>query len=133
MSGAIKPMNDDQLDLLSGQTGVANWVTPWRECSQSHQVSFTIGWAAAASTAGTLSFEGTDDPTQAAGLVFAPETNVVPLTITTFHGTYPTVSTSAANALVILENPPKYVRVKYTFSAGGAAGQFRVMSSARAT
>ena len=78
--------------------------------------SFTLNWAAGgAGTAGTLSFEGTDDPTQ----------NVwVPLTIATFHGTFPTVGTGAAKALVVLDNCPGYVRLKYTPTGGGAANQF---------
>ncbi len=145
MSGTVKPLAQSQADLLPATTGLASWVSPFVDCTYCHQISFTIAWTAVAATAGTLTIEGTDDPTQANSLYshsyayaqvaadFTAGTNVVPLTITTTHGTYPTVSTSAANAMVILENPPRFVRVKYTRSAGGGAAQFTVLASARAT
>ena len=38
-------------------------------------------------------------------------------------GTWPTVSTGAANALVRFENPPRYIRIIYTRTAGGGAAQ----------
>jgi len=113
-----KPLNK----YLVSQSGLATWYGPWCDCRELKEIGFTISWTAVAATAGTLSFEGTDDPAQA--VAGAAGTNVVVLTIATYHGTYPTVSTAAANCMVRLENPPIYVRPVYTRSAGGGAGQF---------
>lgn len=124
MSGAIRPENDHDSGFLVGQSGLASFSSPWKDTSKSHCVSFTITWSAFAATAGTLSFEGTDDPLQAAP---------VTLTVPTSHGTYPTVGTSAAGCVVVFENCPRYVRCSYTRSAGGTTGQFNVFVGARAT
>jgi hypothetical protein len=114
-----KPLNK----YLVSQSGLATWYGPWCDCRELKEIGFTISWTAVAATAGTLSFEGTDDPAQA--VAGAGGTNVVALAnITAAGGTYPTVGTVAANCMVRFENPPIYIRVIYTRSAGGGAGQF---------
>lgn len=122
----IRPENahDPQYDLA--RDGSATWQGAWKDCSKSHCVSFTVTWTAVASTAGTLSLQGTDDPAKAA-------TSLVTLTLPTTHGAWPTVAATASTALAIIENPPRFVRVVYTRSAGGGAGQFNTYVSARAT
>lgn len=103
--------------FLDAKSGLADWLSDpvpvaadgWR------RASFTLLWSAIASTAGVLSFEGTDDP---AG------TSWVVLTVSTFHGTYPNVAAAAAVALIVLDNCPGWIRVRYTRSGGGAAAQF---------
>lgn len=104
---------------LAAQSGLADWQSEWIPVAAANfrRASFTLAWTLVAATSGTLAFEGTDDPAKAAA-------NVVTLTIATSHGTYPTVGAAAANALVVLDNCPGYVRVKYTRAAGGGAGQF---------
>lgn len=102
---------------LDAQSGLSSWTSAWVRVGKAGYrcISWTTAWAAVAATSGTLSFEGTDDPTQ---------TSVVALTPTVTHGTYPTVGTAAAAALVVLANCPGWVRMRYTRAAGGAAGQF---------
>ena len=109
--------------FLLGQSGLATYVTPWVRTRNFHRVSFTIEWTGVAATAGTLSLEGTDVPADDPAAPPAA-TSIVPLTITTFHGTWPAVAAVAANALVVVANPPGWVRGRYTRSAGGGAGQF---------
>jgi hypothetical protein len=103
--------------ILTGQDGSASFTSAWIPVAVNgfRAASFTLAWAGATSTAGTLSFEGTDDPAQGV---------VVPLTINTSHGTFPTVGAAASQALVVINNCPAYVRMKWTRSGGGAAGQF---------
>ena len=105
---------------LANRSGAADWVSDAIAVGAGgHRVaSFTILWAAFAATAGTLSFEGTDDPTNAAA-------SWVPITVAKSHGTFPAVGAVAAKALVLLSNCPGWVRVKYTRSAGGTADQFQ--------
>lgn len=103
--------------FASGVSGAADWNSGWIPVAAGgfRRASFSLAWAAAASTAGTLAFEGTDD---------AGQTVVIPLTVATFHGTFPTVGATAGNMLVVLDNCPGWVRLKYTKSGGGAAAQF---------
>lgn len=114
---------------MVNQSGLATWYGPWVDASEYRQYGFTISWTAVAATAGTLSFEGTDDRAQA--VTGAGGTNVVALTVVTYHGTYPTVSTSAANCMVRFENPPAFIRPIYTRSAGGGASQFQGFTHGR--
>ena len=107
---------------MVGVSGLATFYGPWVDCSKARSMSFNLAWTAVAATAGTLSIEGTNDDAQA--VTGTAGTNVTTLTIGTYHGTYPTVSTSAANCMVIVEPCPKWVRIVYTRSAGGGAGQF---------
>lgn len=99
-------------------SGAASWSSEWVAVGAGgwRTASFTTSWAAAASTAGVLSFEGTDDPSQTA---------VVPLGISVSQGTFPNVGATASQALVVLTNCPGYVRQRYTRSAGGVADQFK--------
>lgn len=108
--------------IVTNKSGTTSWTSDWISVRAAgyRGISMLIDWAAAALTAGTLSLEGTDHPTQA---------KFTTLTVTTSHGTFPAVSTSAANATVILENCPAYVRIKYTQSAGGAASQFNAWAT----
>lgn len=110
-------MSVHNLKFMAGQSGVTSFTSDWVPVGAAgfRRASFTLNWAGAASTAGTLSFEGTDDPTQ---------TVAVPLTLATSHGTFPTVGASAAKALVVIDNCPGWVRLKYTGTGGGAANQF---------
>jgi len=102
---------------LSAQSGLASWSTPWIPVGVGgwRDLSVTLAWSAVASTSGTLSVEGTDDPTG---------TIAVPLTVDVAHGAWPTVGATADKSLVVLSDCPGYVRVVYTRSAGGGAGQF---------
>lgn len=122
----IRPQNDHNPWFVQNQSGSSTWQSGWFDCSKSHCVSFTVSWTAVALTAGTLSLQGTDDPTKAA-------TSVVTLTLSTTHGTWPTVSTTASAGLAIIENAPRFVRVVFTSTAGGGANQFNVFVGARAT
>ena len=108
---------------LSGVSGLATFYGAWVDCSFLKQIGFTLSWTAVAATAGVLSVEGTDDAAQA--VAGAGGTNVVAITVATATGgTWPNVSTGAANAMVRFENPPRYIRIIYTRTAGGGAGQF---------
>ena len=114
---------------MVNKSGLATWYGPWVDASQYKEFGFTISWSAFAATAGTLSFEGTDDPAQA--VTGAGGTNVVALTVATYHGTYPTVGTAAANCMVRFENPPMFIRPIYTRSAGGTTSQFQGFAHGR--
>lgn len=116
MSATINYASGDPLYIVA-QTGVSSWQSTWLDVRGYKAASFTLSWTAVASTNGTLRLDGTDDPAKAS-------VNVVALTTPVFHGTWPTVGTSASAALVVIENPPGFIRVGYTFIAGGAAGQF---------
>ena len=122
----LTPHNDT---YVVNQSGAASWYGPWFDCATCHQIGFTVSWSAVAATAGTLAIEGTDDTSQA--VAGAGGANVVTLTVSTSHGTFPTVGTTAANAMVRLENPPHWVRLKYTRSAGGGASQFQAFAHGR--
>lgn len=108
---------------LASQSGAASFTSDPIPVAKSgfSRLSLTILWAAVAATAGVLSLEGTDDPTQ---------TTWVPLTITTYHGTWPNVAATASQALVVLSDCPAFVRIRYTRSAGGGAAQFNAYATA---
>lgn len=110
-------MQTTSRQVLTAQSGAADWATSWIPVGAAgfRNASLTCKWAAGASTAGTLSVEGTDDPTGAVA---------VPLTIDKSHGTFPTVAATASQALVALSNCPGFIRLKYTRSGGGVASQF---------
>lgn len=110
--------------LVNGQSGAASWVSPWFDRQKWHLLSWNVWWTAFAATAGTLSLEGTNDPTQILDTTFVPNNPVVPLTITVFHGTWPTVGAIAAAALVNTSEGQAFERLKYTRGAGGTTGQF---------
>lgn len=108
---------------LVSQSGAADFTSDPIPVAKSgySRVSLSIFWAAVASTAGVLSLEGTDDPTQ---------TKWIPLTIQTYHGTWPNVGATASQALVVLSDCPSFVRIKYVRSGGGGAGQFNAYATA---
>jgi hypothetical protein len=108
--------------VLTAQSGTGDWATSWIPVGAAgfRNASLTAKWAAAGSTSGTLSIEGTDDPL---GVV------AVALTIDKSHGTYPTVGATASQGLVALSNCPGFIRMKYTRAAGGAASQFDVYAT----
>ena len=115
---------------LVNQSGLATWYGPWVNAEQYKQYGFTISWTAVASTDGTLSFQGTDDPAQA--VAGAGGTNVVTLTVSApAGGTFPTVGAAAANCMVRFENPSHFIRVIYTRVAGGGANQFQAFTHGR--
>ena len=129
MSAPLNPRNDV---YLVNQSGLATFYGPWFDASACKQLSFTISWSAVAATAGTLAFEVTNDSAQAVAGVGG--TNVVAVTaalVVAAGGTYPTVSTSAANCHVAFENCSHWVRLVYTRSAGGGAGQFQAFAHGR--
>lgn len=105
------------LTLFSAQSGLASFNSDWIPVGGGglRTGSFTLAWTAVAATAGVFSFEGTDDPNQAGGVVLA--TPIV-------HGSPLAVSTSAGQSLIVLTNCPGWLRVRYARSAGGGAGQF---------
>lgn len=111
-----------QKQVLSNRAGTTSFASDWLPVAAAgyRNASFTLAWSEAASTAGTLSFEGTDDPSQA---VYAP------LTIATKHGTFPAVGATADKALVALSNCPGWVRLVYTRSGGGGANQFNAYAT----
>lgn len=132
MSSVI-PMTWIQLASLQNQSGLATFQSPWVDATKWRVVAFEIDWTAVAATAGTLAIEGSLDYRIPDSGPFVPSAlKIVPMTITTSHGTWPTVGVSAANAMVILENTPPLVRVTYTRSAGGAVNQFNVQVFGRA-
>ena len=94
----------------------------WLDCDTVVAIAFHVEWSAFAATDGTLSIEGTNDPTQ---------TKFQALTINVSHGTFPTAGATAAGAIVILQNPPRFVRLKYTRTAGGTTGQMNAWVEAR--
>lgn len=103
---------------ISDESGAASFVSDWLAVGAAGyaDASYTLAWAAAASTDGALTFEGTDDPS---GTKFAP------LTIDKQHGSdISAVDANAGTAVVVLTSCPGYVRVRYTRVAGGAAAQF---------
>jgi hypothetical protein len=118
-------MNKSQATQLANQSGLVSWETPWIPVGAAgfRVLSTTISWAAFALTNGAFSVVGTDDPAQAAA-------SEVLLTISSTHGTFPTVGATAANAMVVLSNCPGYVKWKYTRAAGGTAGQFNLFTTA---
>lgn len=115
-------------------SGLANWVGAWIPCNGLKRVSFNVNFAAAGSTAGTLYVEGTDFPVDlsvedlAKYFPSAPAPTLfnTPLNITVSHGTWPTTVAAGGRAEVVVANPPGFVRLGYTFSAGGALAQFNV-------
>lgn len=127
---AVVPVNQvDEGFAIFGAAGANVFNTKAFDCSKSKTASFTISWGAVAATAGTLKFQGTDDPR----VISDPGNAVwVDLTVTTFHGSWPTVGATASQALVVLESLPHYVRLVDTQSAGGGANQFKVFAFGRA-
>ena len=120
----VVPQNPKDDAYLVGQTGLSSWQGPWFDASLCHELGFTVAWTAVAATNGTLYIEGTDDPDKGA-------LNVVPLTISTSHGTWPTVAAIAGNAMVRVSNPPHFIRLGYTRIAGGGAAQFKAFCHGR--
>jgi len=108
-----------QKQQVANQSGAASWDSGWIPVAAAgfRNVSMSTSWIAGASTAGTLSWEGTDDPAHGAP---------VPLTANTYHGTGLTVGTGAGQTLIAFSGCPGYVRQKYTRSAGGVANQFNL-------
>lgn len=94
----------------------------WLDCSDVVCAGFHVEWSAFALTAGTLSVEGTNDPTQVAFQT---------MTISVSHGTFPTVGATAAGAIVLVQNPPRFVRLKYTRTAGGTMDQMNAWTNSR--
>lgn len=104
--------------------GSATWVSRWIELSSPASIiSFLITWTAVAATVGVLTVEVTNDPAQAS-------TSVVTLTTAslTLWGTGFVPDASAGKTWLSLEALPRFVRVKYTRSAGGGAAQFSLFT-----
>lgn len=106
--------------FMSQQSGAADFTSDPIPVAKDgfRRVSLTLFWSLVASTSGTLSVQGTDDPDLGTD-------SWVNLTVGTYHGTWPTVGAAKANALVVLDNCPLYVRVKYVKAGGGGANQFQ--------
>lgn len=121
--------NPDPQYLL-GQSGIVNWQGPWVRCDGLHRVSFNAAWGAAAGVTGTLSVEGTDYPfdlpAYTSAALPASAAFVVTLNVTVSHGTFPAVTAAAGNCEVIVENPPRWVRLVQTGVAGATARTFNV-------
>lgn len=102
------------------RSGLGNWETDWIPVGAAgyRDVSLTVSWAAAGSTAGTLSVVGSDDPDVE-----------VPLTLDKTHGSALTTTSSAGATLISLSGCPALIKVKYARSGGGAADQFTVAAT----
>lgn len=105
----------DRPDYIVDQSLLASFNGPWIDVGDYNTVEFHAEWTAVAATDGTLSIEGTLDKASI---------NPQPLTIGTFHGAWPTVGVTADKTIVIIEKPPRFVRLVYTRVAGGALAQF---------
>lgn len=108
---------------LASQSGLASWSSAWLAVGSAgyRMLSSTIAWSAVAATAGVITFEGSDDPAHAAP---------VTLTIDKTHGDdISAVGASAGEAVVVLADCPGWVRIVYTRSAGGGAGQFTMFAT----
>lgn len=108
-----------QETIFSAQSGLASFVSGWIPVGRAglRMASLTLVRTAVASTAGTFSFEATDDPDEAGGVVLS--TPIV-------HGSPLLVDASAGQSIVVLANCPGSLRVRYTRTGGGGAGQFFV-------
>lgn len=115
---------------LLGQSGIATFSGPWVRCDGLHRVSFNAAWGGAAGTTGTLSIEGTDYPLDKTpdqiAILPAQALFIVPLNVTVSHGVFPGVLATAGNCEVIVENPPRWVRLTYTHIGGAVARTFNV-------
>lgn len=110
---------------ISDESGAASFVSDWLAVGAAGfaDASYTLDWTAVASTAGALTFEGTDDPSGAKSAA---------LTVDKQHGSdISAVDANAGTAVVILTNCPGYVRVRWTRSAGGGAAQFNAFVTLR--
>lgn len=103
----------------SGMAGAGTMTSRWLDMLEMHMCSFNIAWTNVAATAGTISFEGTNDPAQAS-------TSIVTLTPTVILGNGGVLTTIAAASVVIVNfsELPRFVRYKNVQTAGGAVGQF---------
>lgn len=97
--------------------GDASWVSTWFGTGGYTAISFTVASDNVASTDGTVSFEGTDDPSG---------TDFVSLVPATIHGDALAVTAADEVRMVVFSNLPAKVRVRYTRVAGGGTDQFRV-------
>lgn len=101
-------------------SGAATWTSRWVKLETPRSVLvYMLAWTAVAATAGTLTIEVTNDPDGGALNTLALDNAQL-----TWLGTGFAPSTTAGLSLIVLENLPRYVRMKYTRSAGGGADQF---------
>lgn len=105
----------------SGKAGAADMYSEWVDLLYYHTSSWNIAWTAVAATAGTISFEGTNDPTYAA-------TSIVTCVPTTIRGnggslTVP-VTAACIECAFDVKDMPRFMRYKNHQTAGGAVGQF---------
>ena len=111
----------DDAYIVNGSM-LANILGPWIDCADVVCMGFHAEWAAFAATSGTLSIQGSNDPTQ---------TKFQEMTISVSHGTWPTVGATAAGAIVLIQNPPHWLRLKYTRVAGGTTNQMQAWAFGR--
>lgn len=114
----VRAAHGEGTAYLTNQSGVASFNGGWIDCLNFPFVSISIWWTAVPSTAGTLSLQATDDPAQTSALD----------TITDFNTT---VDATAGYAAWRVRNPPRYLRVIWTWTAGGAASQFNGVHTRR--
>jgi len=117
----VLPFNTKWPEYMVDQSGAASFQGNWIEVRKSKAIFMHVAWTAIASTAGTLSLDGSEDPTL---------TSIVPLTATATHGAQPSGGT-AGQLIIVLENPPSFVRLNYVRSAGGGAAQFDAWAQGR--
>ena len=120
-SNTTPNVRKDDAYIVNGSMA-ADILGPWMDCADVVCMGFHAEWAAFAATSGTLSIQGTNDPTQV---------KFQEMTIAVSHGTFPTVAAAAAGAIVLVQNPPHWVRLKYTRVAGGTTAQMQAWAFGR--
>lgn len=112
----VLPFNNAWREYVVDQDGSASFTADVMETRKVRILLVNVAWTAIASTAGTLSVQGTEDPANAS-------TSWVTLTASQTNGAQPSAGTAGA-ILLAYEFVPTWTRLVYTRSAGGGAAQF---------
>lgn len=129
----IVPFNNRWEGYVYQQSGATSWAGSWLDYRKVKVMLCNVSWLAGAGITGTtyLALEGTEDSS-------TNPLNVVELTPTTVDGatvaatTQITVGVAAGKALIVRENPPSFIRLKFVLGSGaGVANQFNAFAHGR--
>ena len=113
-------------------SGLADWLTEWSYPRPGCLWIASIAWTGTGAPTGDLYFMINADsqipPDSGQDSVIA-----LPVGSPGTYGAWPSAAGVAGNAQLFVKNPPGACRVGYTRTGGGAANQFRVVYSMRAT
>jgi hypothetical protein len=108
---------------LSVQSGLGSWDTGWIDARPYSVLWLGVKWPAVAATVGALVLEGALDPVKDAHAIYDVTASITKYFVV--GGTvWPAVSAVLGSYALPITDPFPYMRLKYTFGAGGALSQF---------